>query len=428
MLDKRYPGPENIHRQMLPNGITVLALENNAYPTVIIEGVLRAGAIQDNNDKAGLASFTADMLLRGNRQYDFVQTFELLESIGAHMGFGCGRHVTQFAGASLIEDVDLLLVLLVESLRSPTFPSQHLERLRGQIQTHFQIRANDTRQRAALAFMEALYQDHPYGRSIQGYPETVCNITRQDLIDFHCQHYGPRGLIITVVGAMKVETAVAKIHSILADWENPKQAGLPQVGDMPRPKVPVTVIQEMPGKAQSDLILGLPGPRRSAPDYIHASLMNTVLGVFGMMGRIGQTIREEQSLAYYASSHLTGGLGPGPWTADAGTAPESIPLVIEAIKMQITRIQNELVSPSELEDCKSYRIGSMPVGLETNAALASTIVDLELYELGLDYLQRFPDLISNISAEQVLLAAQKYLSTEQLVFSVAGPQANGKPV
>ncbi len=423
MLDKRFPGPESIIRHTLDNGITILVYENFAAPTVVVDGVFHAGAIQDSEHKAGLASFTADMLLRGTQQYDFAQIFERLESVGASLGFGSGRHVTQFSGHSLIEDIDLLFELLVQSLRSPTFPSLQVERLRGQIQTNFQIRANDTRRMAILRFMETLYQNHPYGRSIQGYPHSVSTISAQDLADFHTCCYGPRGMIITVVGAIKADLAVTKIASYLADWDNPKQNSVPKVSDISRPIKEVMVKINMPGKSQSDLILGLPGPRRSAPDYLHASLMNTVLGEFGMMGRIGQKIREEQGLAYYASSNLAGGLGPAPWSADAGTAPESIPRVIAGIKQEIERIQNEPVPPTELEDCKSYRIGSLPVGLETNDALANTIVDLEIYGLGLDYLQQFPDLVRSISADQVQLAAQKYLSLDQLVIAVAGPQA-----
>lgn len=421
MLDKRFPGPENILRQTLANGITVLAYENFTSPTIVVDGLVRVGAIQDNSDKIGLSSFTADMLMRGTQQHDFTQIFECLESVGASLGFGSGRHVTHFSGYGLVEDIDLLLELLTGSLRSPTFPPLHVERLRGQIQTGFQIRANDTRRTAMLAFMETLYENHPYGRSIQGYPHTIANITDKALAEFHTHNYGPQGMIITVAGAIEADKSIEKIASFFADWNNPRQEPVGEVGDSPRPSAEIIVERKMLGKTQADLILGLPGPRRSAPDYLHASLMNTVLGVFGMMGRIGQTVREEQGLAYYASSHLAGGLGPAPWTADAGTAPETVSNVITGIKREIDRIQNEPLSTSELDDCKSYRIGSLPVGLETNAALANTIVDMELYGLGLDYLQRFPDLMRSVSADQIQIAAQKHLSTEQLVIAVAGP-------
>jgi zinc protease len=149
--------------------------------------------------------------------------------------------------------------------------------------------------------------------------------------------------------------------------------------------------------------------------------MNTILGVFGMMGRIGKSVREEQGLAYYAYSTLHGGLGPSPWSASAGVAPEMVEQAIDSIRAEIRRIQTEPVTAEELADSKAYRTGSLPVSLETNSGLTNIIIDMELYQLGLDYLQRFPALINAITREQVQAAAQKYLSSEQIGVAVAGP-------
>jgi zinc protease len=421
MLDKRYPGPDSILRRTFTNGITVLAFENFASPTVAIEGFIRTGALQEDADMAGLSSFTANMLLRGTEKFDFAQIHELLESCGANLDFGSGRHLTQFSSYCLEKDVDLALEIMAQALRAPVFAESQVERVRGQIETGLHIRANDTGQMASLAFMESLYKDHPYGRSIHGYTETIGRIGPDDLAKFHSLQYGPKGMVIGIAGAIRREKALDKVREVFGDWVNKIQPVLPSVSDMPRPASENVRMVSISGKSQVDLVLGLPGPRRSAPDYLHASLMNTILGVFGMMGRIGRNIREEQGLAYYASSHLAGGLGPAPWSANAGTAPDDVDGVISGIKQEIARMQNEMVPAAELADCKSYRVGSLPVSLETNAALADTLVDMELYDLGLDFLQRFPILIQSISAEQVQTAAQKYLSDEEIVIALAGP-------
>jgi zinc protease len=181
----------------------------------------------------------------------------------------------------------------------------------------------------------------------------------------------------------------------------------------------------MSDKSQCDIYLGLPGPRRLALDYLDASLMNTILGVFGMMGRIGQTVREEQGLAYYAYSHLQGGLGPSPWIASMGVAPNNVERAIESVRREIGRIQNEPVSAGELADSQAYRTGSLPVSLETNSNLAGIIGDMAYYDLGLDYLQRYPALIQEITAERIQAAAQKYLSMDQLAVAVAGLPPTG---
>jgi zinc protease len=228
-------------------------------------------------------------------------------------------------------------------------------------------------------------------------------------------------MIITMVGAMAAQEMVDRVTAVFGDWHNPDQLSLPAAPPAARPASLARVHVPMPDKAQSDLILGLPGPLRAAPDYLDASLMNTILGVFGMMGRIGHSVREEQGLAYYAYSRLQGGLGPSPWFAGAGVAPADVEQAITAIRAEITRIQTELVPPDELADSQAFRIGSLPVGLETNSGLASAICDMEVYGLGLDYLQRFPGLVREITPERIQAAAQKYLSTEQLAIATAGP-------
>lgn len=422
MADIRYPGPDSIYRTVLPNGITILAYENFATESIVVEGLLRAGSLAEPADKAGLAAFTTALLDRGTEQRTFTEIYEAVEAVGADISFSGGRHTVGVGASGLVEDSDLMLALLAESLRQPTFPAAQVAQVRNQILTGLVMRANDTGRMARLAFHELLYPDHPYGRSSSGYPETIQAIRREDIVEFHRRYFGPQGMIITMVGALTGAEAVAKATAVFGDWRNPEQQPLPVVPPATRPSARRYRHVPMPDKAQADLILGLPGPSRAATDYLDASLMNTILGVFGMMGRIGQVVREEKGLAYYAYSYLQGGLGPSPWYAAAGVAPEAVPAATAAILAEIERLQQEPPSFEELADSQAYRTGSMPVGLETNSGLADVITDLELYGLGLNYLQRFPDLIREITPERIQAAAQKYLSVAHLAVAVAGPE------
>jgi zinc protease len=250
----------------------------------------------------------------------------------------------------------------------------------------------------------------------------VPSLSVADVRQFHAHHYGPQGMVICVVGALSPAQAVAKVSHVLGDWHNNKQQPLPALPELVMPNGRLHHHHPMPDKYQSDIVLGRPGPSRAAPDYLPASLMNTVLGVFGMMGRIGKTVREAQGLAYYAYSSLQGGLGPGAWLAAAGVAPDKVDQAISSILDEVARIQNELVPAEELGDSQAYRIGSLPVGLETNSGIANVVTDMELYGWGLDYLLEYPDLVRAITPAQVQTAAQKYLSTEHLGIAVAGPE------
>ena len=415
-----YPGPETIHRYVLNNGIIVLIYQNPAVETVVIEGLVRAGALTETREQAGLASFAAEMLTRGSEQRSFEQIYEDMESVGASIYFSGGRHVSDFYGRGLTEDLDLLLELISDCLQRPTFPKNQVEALRGEILSSLDIRANDTEQMAALAFREKLFQDHPYGQSIDGYHESVNNLSREHLLSFHSANYGPKGMILTVVGGIEPDEALNKIQSTFGSWQaaNPDP---PVIFPARRPTSIERTQVRMVHKTQADIVLGLPGPLRIAPDYLEASLANSILGVFGMMGRLGQVVREENGLAYYIYSQLHGSLGPLPWYVAAGVKPKHVERVIDIILQEIERLRNEPVHSHELADCQSFRTGSIPLGLETSDGLASMITDMELFGLGLDYLQKLTERINSLTPEAVQAAAHKYLSSDELTIAVAGP-------
>ena len=421
MPDSVYPGPHNIQRHVLENGIVVLLYENFAAASVVVDGFLGAGALADGRERAGLADFVANMLLRGASRRPFEEIYGALEAVGAGLDFSAGRHVTGFSGGGLAEDLALVLDLLSDSLRRPTFPNNEIEQVRGETLTGLQIRASDTRQMANLRFREMLYEDHPYGYSVHGYPKTIAALDREDLATFHTHHYGPQEMVIAIVGAVRAQEALERVEEAFGDWQNELYEPALDVPTASRPVVTVRDYVSIPDKTQTDIVLGLPGPPRAAEDFLDASMANTILGVFGMMGRLGNTVREDLGLAYYIYSRLQGGKGPAPWYVATGVAPEVVDQALASILSEIDRLQTTLVPETELEDSKMYRTGSLPVSLETNSGLASVITDIEFYELGLDYLQRFPALINDITAERVQAAAQKYFSTEQLAISMAGP-------
>jgi len=424
MPDTSYPGPESIRRHTLGNGLTILIYHKPSSQSLYVEGMVQAGGLVDGREKAGLASFTADMLMRGTRQRSFETIYEELESVGASLHFSSGRHISEFSGVALIEDADLLFALLAGSLREPTFPEHQVERVRSEIMTGLQIRANDTRQMANLAFRSLLYGEHPYGISSDGYPETVAQIGQDDMAAFYDEYYGPDGMIITIVGGLEEAEARAKVEAAFGDWRK-KQTKMPSVDGADRPGGLVRTQVAMPQKTQSDIVLGLPGPLRSAEDYLEASMANTILGVFGMMGRLGKNVREEQGLAYYAYSRLQGGVGPSPWYVSTGVAPDKVEQAIASILHEIDRLRTEPIPAEELADSQAYRTGSLPVGLETNSGLAGIITHMEQYGLGLDYLQLLPDKFEAMTPETVQAAAAKYLSSDSLAIAVAGPKVTG---
>ena len=414
------PGPDDIVRRELPNGIVVLVRPNISSLSVVVTGYLCAGAIFESDDKLGLASFTALALMRGTAQRDFQQIYDALESNGASLGIDGGTHSIGFYGHALAEDLDLLTGTLAETIRQPIFPTDQVERLRAQLLTGLTIRAQDTSEVASLTFDELLYAGHPYSRPEDGYPETIRSIMREDLVAFHEKHFGPKGMIVSIVGGVDAERSVDSVTRFLGNWENPKQPNQPSLPSLKPLSEMISRQVNIPGKSEADIVMGVAGPPRRSPDFLAASLGNNILGQFGMYGRIGESVRERSGLAYHASSGLSGGIGPGPWLFIAGVDPNNLEKVIDLIRQEIARFTREPVNSEELADSQANYIGRLPLSLESNAGVASALLNLDRYSLGLDYYLRYPDMIRAITPAEILETAQRYLHPDRLVVATAG--------
>ncbi len=415
------PGSDDIHRELLPNGIVVLSRANFNSPSVVVSGYLQAGALFDSDQKLGLADFTSSALMRGTEKRDFQQIYDALESVGAGMGFNTSTHTTGYSGRALTEDLPLLLDLLADTLRYPVFPAEQIERLRAQMLTGLAIRGQDTSDMASLTLDGILFEGHPYARPDEGWPETVKAITRDDLVDFHRRIYGPKGMVIAIVGALEPKEAVAQVQRFLGDWQNAQQEDLPELPAL-KPISNTTRRQHViPGKSQSDIALGSVGPKRKDSEYLPASLGNNILGQFGLMGRIGDVVRERSGLAYYAYSSLSAGIGPGSWEVSAGVNPGNVDKAIDLIVEELTRFVQAGITQEELADSQANFVGRLPLSLESNGGVANALVNIERYELGLDYYRQYPDLVRAVKPEEVLQTAKKFIDPQCLAIATAGP-------
>jgi zinc protease len=420
------PCAANIARREFNNGVRALAYENFASPAVVVSGFLVNGARDETPATAGLAGFTADCLARGTQRFSYAQLFELPEAIGASLSVASGMHTCGFYAKSLAEDLPLMLDLLGEMLMRPTFPEDEVEKERAEWLAGLEERANSTQAMAGLAFNALCYPEgHPYHYSTDGYPETARAATRDQVAEFHRSHYAPQGMVVSVVGAVPATQALDQVAGVFGDWK----ASRPARPDMP-PVPPITGRPrrhvDMPGKSQTNLLWGFPGPARADPDWIPLALLNSILGQFGMYGRLGESTRKEEGLVYYIGSRFEGGLGPGAWYVYAGTHASTVDRVVELSLNEVRRIQSRKVAAAELADNQSYFTGSMPLLMETNEGIASQIVHMARYDLGWDYLLQYPGLVRAVTPGHIKAAAEKWLDTDNFALATAGSQAGDR--
>lgn len=419
-MNHSMPDSQTILRERYSNGTTLLAYPNLTSPAVYFTGYMQPGAIADPGEAHGLASFTTDMLMTGTKRLNFQRFHDKIESIGASLSLGTGHLSTTFFGQCLREDLETIWSLLVEVIQEPAFAEKQFKRVRNQILTGIAIQNQDTAEMAYQAFNRAFYGSHPYAHPDNGYAQSVSGIKIEQLESFHATHYGPNGLVLVVCGGIEPEMAQDIFSKTLGAWHSDAQCPPVKLPAFTPPDHSIRSHIPLDGKSQSDLIIGVPAPKTVSRDYHVCSIGNSILGKYGMMGRIGKAVREKAGLAYEVSSHLGAGIGPTPWTVVAGVNPANLEKALALLKQELTRFRSEPVTEQELRDVKTQALGRLPLSLETNAGIASILVSIERYGYSLDHLRQLPAIMESITTEEILDAARRYWDMDKLVITSAG--------
>ncbi len=414
--------PETVTRTTLNNGLVLLVKQNPHNPSVTIRGRIRAGALYDTDDTAGLAHLTTAALQRGTRKRSFQQLNEELDRFGMSFGVGSGMESIGFSGKCLNEDFDRLLDIASDVLRNPTFPREEVDKLRNEIVTDLKEADQDTQRVAYREFRHLLYPSlHPYHRLSDGTVATVTKIRLPALKAYHATYFRPDNTAIVLVGDITPDQALEKVSRAFGDWQ---VRGLPPPHIIPdAPAAPNVLRADTPlaGKTQTDLVLGYVGLRRTNPDYYPLNVGDLIFGRLGLYGRLGASVRDKAGLAYYVYSSVEANVGPGPWAIHAGVNPKNIDRAIEGILQEVDRLRTQPVSADELSEAADFLTGSLALRLETNEGVAGTLSDIEFFDLGLDYLERYPGIIRGVTPDAIMSAVQKYALPDRYVISVAGP-------
>jgi zinc protease len=408
-------------RRVLPNGAVLLAKHTRTIPAVTISIAMRSGTVCDPSDAPGACHLLSRVMDRGTAAHTAAQIAEDLDNRGITLSTGVTRHLVSLACTCLSEDFDFVFGLMGEVVTSPSFPEEETARQRTEVITLIRQDEDSPIVRATEALMGLLYPDpHPYGRPAKGRVEVLEHLTRADLTAFHAARFSPSGLIVTVVGDQPVEAVNAAADRVFGAWQSSRAAEipLPPVEEAHRRR---RVILPMMNKAQVDVAYGFTAVARADPAYYACWLMNNVLGQYSMGGRLGDSIRERQGMAYYVSSRLDANLATGPLTINAGVSSLNVDRAVASIDEEVGRLAREGVTAKELNESRQYLVGSMPRALETNAGIAGFMQTAEVFGLGLDFDVRLPDLLQRVTLDDVHAVAQRVLDPERATIVIAGP-------
>jgi zinc protease len=410
----------DVNRKVLENGLTLLHAERRNLPLVMVTLLVKAGSMDEPAERAGLANLAAGLLTEGTKNRSSTELSEEVAFIGAKLGASAGADYSTITLSVLKKHVEKGFELFSEVLIEPTFPPGEIRRRKDLIKASLMQREEAPSFLASRAFIKAVYGEHPYGRLLEGAPESLEKITRDEIVDFHSKRFLPNNSILSVVGDLGPEELDGLVESYLGRWA---KKPVPVRGGFPLPPPERKVVKIDRDLTQANILLGHAGLGRDHPDYYALSVMNYILGGGGFSSRLMDTVRDEMGLAYSIYSSASSRMESGDFRVVAQTKNASANTVIKEIVEQMKKMREKKVTKEELEDARSFLIGSFPRRLDTMRKIADFLSLVEFYGLGPDYPEKYRQYISGVTREDILMAAKKHLYPDKYVLVVVASQS-----
>jgi zinc protease len=404
--------------------MVLLLSEKHDSPMVTVNMAIKAGSTAEAEGKPGLASITASLLMQGTSKRTAGRINSEIDFIGGSLSVSGGN---DFASASLRvlkRDIRTGLDLLSDVLMNPVFDQKEIDRKVKEILADIQRQKEEPGIVASEAFTKAVYGRNAYGRTNDDVAAYLPKLTRQDIFNFYSARYSPNSIIVAVVGDVNEKEIIALLQEYFKGW---KRSDQPLPASVPPPVIEKTVVRKIDKNiTQANIEMGNIGISRENPDFYAVMIMNYILGGGGFSSRLMDNIRDNKGLAYDVHSAFSARKEPGAFSVSIQTKNESANEVIAETLKEIRRIQEETVSDKELADAQAYFTGSFPLKMDTYAKIAGILTSIEIYNLGLDYPQKYPALINAVTKEDIKRVAKKYLHPDSLVIVVVANLGKAK--
>jgi predicted Zn-dependent peptidase len=405
----------NIHREVLPNGLTIITEEMQHIRSVSIGIWVKTGSRDEDLQWNGISHFIEHMVFKGTKHRTAEDIARQVDSIGGNMDAFTAKECVCFNVKVLDEHLPVAMDVLGDLVLNPVFDVQDISRERGVILEEIKMDEDNPDYLVHEIFTQNFWKDHPLGKPILGTKETVKRFDRDPVMDFYGQRFAPGNLIICAAGNLKhaqfVEV-VAKHFQHIKPMKNGFHSPQPKI-------VPRIILRNKKALEQVQICVGVPS-HPIAHQRRHASyILNTLLGG-GMSSRLFQNIRERQGLAYAIYSDLSPYRDTGCLSVYAGTSRESAVKVVQCVVSEFRKLKSEPVSAEELRRSKDQLKGSLMLSLESSTARMSNLARQEMYFDRFYGLDELIEKIEAVTAPELQELANEFFRTESIAVTVLG--------
>lgn len=411
-----------VKRVKLDNGMIVLISPQRNLPMVTAAIAFDAGARRDPKGKEGLAHLTADSVMEGSRTMSADELNRKVDFLGSAMDVEAGSDYASASFTSLKRYWRDTLKLLAGVLTDPGLRDDDIARKQAEQIAGLKAAEEEPGYVAQITFLKQVFgEGGPYGHMPDGTVDAVQKLSSQDVRNFYHEFYRPEGTVAAVAGDIDPDEVVKALTEELAPLKGAVAAQKPQPAPPIAPGAHVTAINR--DVAQANIILGFDGVARSNPDYYKLQVMNYILGGGGFASRLMKEVRSKAGLVYSIASYFQAAMFPGSFQVVLETKNKSANEAIAMVVAQMRRIQESPVSDAELEAAKKFLIGSFPLKLDTQNSIVSFMLQVQIYGLGLDYIDKYPGYIRTVTKEDVQKVAREYLHPDSYILVAVANQS-----
>jgi zinc protease len=408
-----------IERVISPGGIEAWLVRETAIPLLTMDFAFSGGAAQDPADKPGVGNMVASLLDEGAGDLDSRSFHQRLETHSIHLRFQVGRDHFMGSLQTIGEFRDEAAELMQLALTAPRFDSVAMERIRGQILSGLGRATVSPGDIASRRWWATAFPGHPYGRQSSGTLESVPTITADDLRDYTKRVLARDTLKIAIVGDLDAAAAGALIDRVFAGL--PAKADLHPVAAASPQGLGRRIVVDL-DVPQAAVIFGGAGIARKDPDFMAAYVVNYILGGGNLFSRLYREVREKRGLAYGVSDSLVGLKNASVMIGNTATRADRTGEALEVIESEIKRLAESGPTDEELARAKAFLKGSYALNLDTSSKIAGQLVQIQLDDLGIDYIDRREGLIDAVTMDDARRVARRLLDGEMLVTVVGRPQ------
>jgi zinc protease len=412
----------------LPNGMTVLILEDHRFPTVNVDFTIQgAGALWEPSDQPGLAGVTAQMLREGTPTRSSKQIVEEIDRLGANFSASApfGDGATSAGASGLSDNIDAWFPIVTECILNANFPNDELAILKKRLKVQLIQQRQQPGFLASERFAKAVYGSHP-AATISGTPESIDALTSEKLTQWHKDRYTPQNTILGIAGDVNAKEFIAKLTKWFAAW--PKTDFAPPATPQTTPdKERRVFVIDRPNSVQTTLAMGNIAIARTSPDYPAMVVMDQILGA-GASSRLFLNLREAKGYTYGVYSSFSARKYAGPFRAGGDARTDVTEGAMTEFWNEFKRIRDEQVPGSELDDARHAVVAGFALSLEHSDQLLDFAVEQKIYGLPSDYWDTYPAQIAAISADQVQRVAKKYVDPETMQIVAVGDAKKIAPI